>query len=115
MRFAIAVLAATLVVAAPASAHVGVKSFSPARGATVPRSLEVVKVTFKAKITDGKLTVRNASGTKVSKGEGAVINKKRTVRARLNDGLSKGRYTATYSVLNTDGHVITKSWSFELK
>jgi methionine-rich copper-binding protein CopC len=115
MKLAIAVLAATLVAAAPASAHVGVKSFSPGRGASVPRSLEVVKVTFKAKITDGKLTVRNANGTKVSKGEGSVINKQHAVRTRLDGGLSKGRYKATYSVLNTDGHVITKSWNFNLK
>ena len=33
----------------------------------------------------------------------------------LNGGLSKGRYKATYSVLNTDGHVVTKSWNFNLK
>ena len=69
MRLALATLAIALVAAAPAAAHVGVKSYSPKRGATVSRSLERVKVTFNGRIADGQLTVRNANGTKVSRGE----------------------------------------------
>ena len=64
-----------LVAAAPAAAHVGVKSYSPKRGATVARSLERVKVTFKGRVTDGKLTVRDADGDKVSIGEGKVVER----------------------------------------
>jgi copper resistance protein C len=114
MRVVIIAVAAVLVAAAPASAHVGVKSYSPKPGSTVSRSLERVKVTFKAKITDGKLTVKKASGATVSVGDGSVVNRKRTVRVRLKSGLSKGRYKATYSILNTDGHVISRSWNFNL-
>ena len=115
MRVAVVATILALAAAAPAAAHVGVKSYSPKRGATVARSLERVKVTFKGRVTDGKLTVRNADGDKVSIGEGKVVNRKRAVRARLKDGLGKGTYTASMSVLHTDGHVMNKSWNFKLK
>ena len=114
MRVAVIATFLALVLAAPAAAHVGVKSYSPKRGATVARTLERVKVTFKAKITDGHLTVRNADGTKVSIGQGKVVGGKRAVRARLKSGLEKGTYTASMSVLHTDGHVMNKSWNFNL-
>jgi methionine-rich copper-binding protein CopC len=115
MRVALITALVALVTAAPAAAHVGVKSYSPKRGATVARTLERVKVTFKGKITDGHLTVRNSSGTKVSIGQGRVVSGKRAVRARLEDGLAKGTYKASMSVLHTDGHVMNKSWTFKLK
>ncbi|HEX5781571.1 MAG TPA: copper resistance CopC family protein [Solirubrobacteraceae bacterium] len=115
MRAAVLAIAIALVAAAPAAAHVGVKSYSPKRGATVPRSLERVKVTFKGRITDGRLTVRDADGNKVSIGEGKVVNRSRTIRARLRDGLAKGTYTASMSALHTDGHVMNRSWTFKLK
>jgi methionine-rich copper-binding protein CopC len=115
VRVAVATILVALVAAAPAAAHVGVKSYSPKRGATVARSLERVKVTFKGRITDGRLTVRNADGDKVSIGNGSVVNDSRTVRTRLRDGLWKGTYTASMSVLHNDGHVMNKSWTFKLK
>lgn len=115
MRVALIATLVTLVTAAPAAAHVGVKSYSPKRGATVARTLERVKVTFKGKVTDGHLTVRNLSGTKVSIGQGKVVSGRRAVRARLDSGLKKGSYTASMSVLHTDGHVMNKSWTFKLK
>ena len=115
MRLAVLATIVALAVAAPAAAHVGIKSYSPKRGATVARTLERVKVTFKGRITDAHLTVRNSSGTKVSIGQGRVVNDKTAVRARLKDGLSKGTYTASMSALHTDGHVMNKSWTFNLK
>ena len=104
----------TLAVAAPAAAHVGVKSYSPKRGSTVSRSLERAAVTFKGRITDGKLTVRNAYGDKVSIGDGTVGTRKRTIRVRLKSGLSRGRYTARWRALHNDGHVNGRSWTFNL-
>ena len=115
MRVAVIATLLALVTAAPAAAHVGVKSYSPKRGATVSRSLERVKVTFKGRVTDGRLTVRNAGGDKVSVGQGKVVSRSRAVRALLRDGLRKGTYTASMSVLHTDGHVMNKSWTFKLK
>jgi methionine-rich copper-binding protein CopC len=111
---AVAATTIALVAAAPAAAHVGVKSYTPKRGSTVSRSLERVKVTFKGRITDGRLTVRDAGGDKVSIGDGSLVNRKRTIRARLKGGLARGRYTASFSALHTDGHVTSKSWNFTL-
>ena len=101
--------------AAPAAAHVGVKSYSPKRGASVARTLERVKVTFKGKSRTAISPSAMPTGTKVSIGQGKVVNGKRAVRARLKDGLKKGAYTASMSVLHTDGHVMNKSWNFKLK
>jgi methionine-rich copper-binding protein CopC len=114
-RATIVAVVAALATAAPAAAHVGVKSYSPKRGSTVSRSLERVKVTFEGRIVDGKLTVRNAGGDKVSVGRGKVVGRSRAVRALLRDGLPKGAYRASMSVLHTDGHVMNKSWTFKLK
>jgi methionine-rich copper-binding protein CopC len=74
-----------------------------------------VKVTFKARIVDGRLTVRNSSGTKVSIGKGRVVDHDRVLRVRLKSGLARGRYRVWMNVLNTDGHVTGKSWTFNLK
>ena len=114
MRLVLATLAVALVAAAPAAAHVGVKSYAPKRGATVSRGLERVKVTFDGRVADGKLTVRNANGTKVSRGDGAVVRGDRVLRVRLKGGLGRGRHWASMRVLHNDGHVTSKSWSFSL-
>ena len=111
---AVAVTAGALVAAAPAAAHVGVKSYSPKRGSTVSRSLEVVRVTFKGRIADGKLIVRRVNGGKVSIGDGRVVNRSRTIRVRLRNGLRRGRYTARWRALHNDGHINTRAWSFRL-
>lgn len=112
---ALAVACAGLALPAGALAHTGVKSYSPKRGSTVARDLGTVRVTFKGAIADGKLTVATAGGTKVSKGDGRVVGRDRKLRVRLRGGLSKGRYEASMRVLHTDGHVMTKSWSFNLR
>ena len=111
----VAALAAALVIAAPAAAHVGVKSYSPKRGSTVDRPLKRVKVTFKGAITDGQLTVRGPSGRKVSIGDGTVVKNDTVLRVRLKRGLGAARFTVSMQVLNTDGHVMSKSWSLNLK
>ena len=104
-----------LLFASPAVAHVGVKSYSPKRGSTVARSLERVKVTFKGSVTDGHLTVTAPSGAKVSIGDGSVVSGDRVLRVRLKGGLARGRYRASMRVLHNDGHVMSKSWSFNLR
>jgi methionine-rich copper-binding protein CopC len=108
-------LAATLGIAAPASAHVGIKKVSPKRGSTVDRPLKRVKVTFQGAITDGHLTVRGPSGRKVSIGDGTVVKHHTVLRVRLKGGLGKGRFSVSMEILNTDGHIVSKSWSYKLK
>jgi methionine-rich copper-binding protein CopC len=74
-----------------------------------------VKVTFKGRITDGHLTVTSPSGSKVSIGDGSVVSRKRVLRVGLRGGLSRGRYHVSMRVLHNDGHVKSKSWSFNLR
>jgi methionine-rich copper-binding protein CopC len=105
----------TLTVPASASAHAGIKSLTPKPDSSVSRDLASVRITFKARITDGNLTVKNAAGSKISRGSGRVSASHRAVRAGLKTGLKAGRYTATAKWLDTDGHVETKSWSFRLR
>ena len=114
---AAALVTACIALSLPASsfAHAGIKSYSPKPGSAVSRDLAAARITFKSRITDGKLLVRKASGTKVSRGSGRVVSKHRAVRALLKTGLTAGRYRATVKWLNTDGHVETKSWSFRLR
>jgi methionine-rich copper-binding protein CopC len=111
-----AVLAASIALALPAGAyaHAGIKSYSPKPGSRVDRDLGSVRITFKARISDGRLIVTR-KGTKVSRGPGRVVSKRRAIRALLKDRLKRGKYTATARWLNTDGHVETKSWSFRLR
>ena len=103
-----------LALPAGAHAHAGIKSYSPKPGSRVARDLEAVRITFKARVSDGKLSVTRA-GEKVSRGPGRVVSKHRAIRALLVSGLKRGRYTATAKWLDTDGHVETKTWSFRLR
>ena len=112
---AMAVAGIALALPASSSAHAGIKSYSPKPNSRVARDLAAVRITFKARITDGQLTVNKASGTKVSRGSGRVVFKHRAIRALPRSGLKAGRYTATAKWLDTDGHVETKSWSFRLR
>jgi methionine-rich copper-binding protein CopC len=110
---ALAMLATVGVTAA--WAHVGVSSRSPRPGATVPKSLGSVKITFTGSIRRGTLKVYNAGGTKVSNGTGGrdPRNIRRLVTS-LKTGLRAGRYTAKWTCVAADGHAEHGSWSFRL-
>ena len=116
--FTAAVLvAACLALALPASgfAHAGIKSQSPKPGSTVARDLKSVRITFKRRIRSGNLILRDAEGTKVSRGTGRLGSKHRAIRARPDSGLKAGRYKAMAYWLNADGHVQIESWFFRLR
>jgi methionine-rich copper-binding protein CopC len=117
LRLAVAAATACAALAAPAAAvaHTPIKSTSPKNGATVDRGLRAVKVVFRGSIPDGELTVRNASGAKVSRGEGRLIRGDRQLRAGLKSGLKAGSYRATVRWLSSDGHVLSRSWSLRLR
>ena len=111
---AAAAVCAAAIAPATAAAHTGIKSRSPGSGATASRGIAAVKATFGARIADGTIKVTNASGRKVSKGDGKLI-KQRKLRAGLKPDLGAGRYTATVRWLSNDGHVQSSSWSFKLR
>ncbi len=109
----VAGVAAALALPASAAAHTGIKSRSPAPGTTVSKSITYVKVNFEGRISDATLVVKR-SGTKVSRGDGSLADRNRQVRARLTSKRS-GRYSATVRWLSSDGHVLSKSWSFRIR
>ena len=98
-----------------AYAHVGVASRSPRPGATVPKTLRSVKITFTGSIRSGTLKVYNARGVKVSNGTGGrdPRNIRRLVTS-LKSGLKAGRYTAKWTCTAADGHRESGYWRFRL-
>ena len=112
--FIVAGVAAALAVPASAAAHTGIKSRSPTSGATVSKSsITYVKVTFEGRISDATLVVKR-NGSKVSRGNGSLADRHRQVRARLTSKRS-GRHSATVRWLSSDGHVLSRSWSFRIR
>jgi copper resistance protein C len=104
---------ALLAFPAAAAAHTGIDRTTPRAGSTVSRSLTVVKVEFEGRISDATLVVRR-NGSKVSSGDGTLADRNRQVRARLRTTRS-GRHTATVRWLSSDGHVLSKTWSFRVR
>lgn len=90
MSMAAAAMCAGLLAPAASFAHTPIRSVSPKAGATADRDLRAVKVSFRGAIPDGELTVRTASGAKVSRGEGRLVQDDRVLRARLKSGLGAG-------------------------
>jgi methionine-rich copper-binding protein CopC len=104
---------AALALPATAAAHTGIESRSPGPGKSVSKAITYVKVNFEGRISDATLVVRR-SGTKVSRGDGALAGRNRQVRARLTSKRS-GRHTATVRWLSPDGHVLSRTWSFRIR
>jgi methionine-rich copper-binding protein CopC len=109
----LAVMGSVLATPTGASAHTGIKSYSPKPGATASRDLSVVKVNFQARVSDATLVVKR-NGSKVSRGNGSLARRDRQARARLTSSRA-GRYTATVRWLSGDGHIQSKTWSFRIR
>jgi methionine-rich copper-binding protein CopC len=104
-------LAATVVLlvfglgATPASAHVTVKSTSPAAGSVRDTAPRAVTVTFSGPIRSGTLSVTRPNGTRVSRGAGARDPRNVTrLGVDLRAGLGGGRFIARWSIVSADGH-----------
>lgn len=114
---ALVALALTLVGAGSALAHTTVKSTSPKNGATVARSLSSVRVLFNGQIRRGTIkVVRAANGQKVSSGSGGrdPRNVKR-LTVSLKNGLARGKYNVSWSMVAADGHNQRGSFWFKLR
>jgi methionine-rich copper-binding protein CopC len=106
-------VSAALALPASAAAHTGIESRSPGPGSSVSKAITFVKVDFEGRISDATLVVRRG-GTKVSRGDGALADRNRQVRARLTSKRS-GRHSATVRWLSRDGHVLSRTWSFRIR
>jgi methionine-rich copper-binding protein CopC len=114
-RLVLPLACAALVIPASAAGHTPIKSLTPSAGGSANRSLGSVRVAFAGRISDANLTVRSASGRKVSRGSGTLYDGRKRVRVRLVGGLSRGSYRATVKWLSSDGHILQRSWSFRLR
>jgi methionine-rich copper-binding protein CopC len=111
----VALALVAIVGATAAWAHVGVASRSPRPGATVPKTLRTVKITFTGSIRRGTLKVYNANGVKVSIGTGGRDPRNiRRLVTTLKTGLRAGRFTARWTCVAADGHYEHGYWRFRL-
>lgn len=112
-----AVFAALIGSPAFVSAHVEVVSSDPANGARLERAPDTITLKFNDELASegAKLTVTDAWGRVVDRGNGAVdlsdIERK-TMIVSLKDGLGAGDYTIAWSVLGDDGHEIAGTLAF---
>jgi hypothetical protein len=111
---ALALLAALMLPAAPASAHDYPVGSTPVAGSTVTKPLQQVAVTFdEAVLQYGRgstvLQVTGAGGRHFETACPAVDDRTVKVAARLG---AAGRYTVTWRVVSADGHPVTGSLTF---
>jgi methionine-rich copper-binding protein CopC len=112
---AIASAATLAVVAAPASAHVRVKSTKPSRGGSASTSIRTATVTFNGPIRRGTLRITGPGGT-VSIGSGGRDPRNITrLRVSLRGSKRAGRYRATWTCVAADGHDQRGSFRFRLR
>lgn len=106
---------ATLAVAAPALAHVEVKSTSPKKGTTAKGTVRAVTITFTGPLITGKLTVFGPNGRQASVDAGGrdPRNTSRLV-TEMRSGLKRGTYTAKWRIRADDGHSESGSFTFRV-
>jgi len=117
-KFMIALLVALVLAGsvAVASAHVDVKSTSPARGKTAKATIDHATVTFTAALRRGTLGVTGPGGKVVSIGKGGRDPRRITrLLVGLKDGLTAGSYKASWTIVAADGHHQRGSFTFRLK
>jgi methionine-rich copper-binding protein CopC len=97
----------TVSAAPPVLAHAFPDNSSPHVGATVSPSPKLVRIWFDGEIEPvfSTLIVKNASGTQVSQGNGAVSSSNNTLlQTTLPTPLPAGQYWVYWSVIARDGH-----------
>jgi copper transport protein len=110
-------LACLLVAPAAALAHAQLLGTSPQAGSTVARQPALVVFEYNEPVgfTLGAVRVYNATGGEVDNSDvvhpGGVGSK---LGVGLKPGLPDGTYTATYSVISADTHVVTGGLVFEI-
>lgn len=97
--------------AAPAAAHDGLVSSSPADGATVARTpTEVVLTLSEPAVAMGTTVVVNGPAGPVASGGARLVD--RTVSQSLAAGAPAGRYLVSWRVTSTDGHPVNGQLRF---
>jgi methionine-rich copper-binding protein CopC len=108
-------LAASLVLAPAALAHVELEKTSPKAHSTV-KAPPAVRMTFSGPLRSASLTVTGPGGKVASSGHGGKDprNINRAV-VSLKSGLAAGKYTVKAKVTAADGHKETFTFWFKIK
>lgn len=107
----VAVLAASLLLAGSASAHVYPSKRSPGKGATVS-SVKRVSMKFTGQLRSGSIKVKKKrSGKVVSRG--GMVNAVKVATEKKS--LKRGKYVAVVKITSADGHVQKFKWSFRVR
>ncbi|MDI9894270.1 copper resistance protein CopC [Rhodococcus sp. IEGM 1381] len=111
---AAAVLAATALSIAPASAHAALQSSNPAENAVLDAAPDEVTLTFNQNVQQNFATVTVVGSDQSQWAASEPVVDGSTVTVDL-DGLgAAGEYTIGYRVVSADGHPITGSIPFQL-
>ncbi|MEV8552454.1 copper resistance protein CopC [Streptomyces glaucescens] len=110
----LAVAAALLAGAAPASAHAALTSSDPRQGAVVDQAPEQVSLTFSETValSDDALRVLDPKGGRADTGEARGTGATYTVKLR--PGLPDGTYTVSYQVVSADSHPVVGAFTFSI-
>ncbi|WP_086736553.1 copper resistance CopC/CopD family protein [Streptomyces glaucescens] len=110
----LAVAAALLADAAPASAHAALTSSDPRQGAVVGQAPEQISLTFSETValSDDALRVLDPKGGRADTGEARGTGATYTVKLR--PGLPDGTYTVSYQVVSADSHPVAGAFTFSI-
>ncbi len=108
------VVAAALVVAAPAWAHSQLVSMSPADGSTVAVAPTRVVLTFDENIQDigDAVVVTGPDGTRMDDGAPLILDAEAT--EQLHPLVYRGHYSVSYRIVSADGHPVSRTLGFVL-
>ncbi|WP_158301742.1 copper resistance CopC family protein [Paenibacillus mesophilus] len=97
-----------------AYAHTGLQSSSPARGETVDKPLNEIRMEFNTDIESlSTFEIRNGNNETL-KLSGIGVNKS-TMSGKLDSALPNGEYTVTWKIIGRDGHPVENKFSFAVK
>jgi copper transport protein len=110
----VAVAAALLAWAAPASAHAALTGSDPRQGAVVDKAPEQVSLTFSETValSDDSLRVLGPKGERADTGEARGTGATHSVTLR--PGLPDGTYTVSYQVVSADSHPVAGAFTFSI-
>ncbi|MEO9137819.1 MAG: copper resistance protein CopC [Jatrophihabitans sp.] len=112
----VGLFAATLLWAAPASAHATVTASDPADGSRLTSAPTAVSISFDEPVGlggVGYLNVTDQTGKRVDGGAaGYAGSNQATIRVPLAEGLGDGTYTASFRVVSADSHPIAGTIRF---
>lgn len=105
-----AVLAGTVLVAAPAAAHAVLTDTRPERGATVTEQLDAVVLEFNEGVVFPQVQVTGPDGGRVE--EGLPVERGQSVEQPLLALAAQGTYRVVFRVTSDDGHPVEGAFEF---